>query len=306
MVAFQVALALVVLAGSGLLLRTFQRLNAIRPGFSADHVATFWMSLPQARYANDAAVVRFYSSLTARVEALPDVRAVGLASRLPLMSSGMNQNPFYSEDDPTTGAAIPPLQIYTTTDGGYFKTMGIPLLAGRSFDPLVSQRDLEAIVSQRTAEHFWKDPTGKAALGKRFRELPSGPWRTIVGVVGNVRDTALGAPPTPAVYLPQVPAKDTLYSQVRNAMALVVRTGGEPDAVTAAVRRAVRELDPTLPTFDVRPMTAVLCASAPGPPWRCCWAGWACSASCRIWCRCALGGWAFASRWGPSRGPWHG
>jgi len=261
MVAFQVALALVVLAGSGLLLRTFQRLNAIRPGFSADHVATFWMSLPQARYANDAAVVRFYSSLTARVEALPDVRAVGLASRLPLMSSGMNQNPFYSEDDPTTGAAIPPLQIYTTTDGGYFKTMGIPLLAGRSFDPLVSQRDLEAIVSQRTAEHFWKDPTGKAALGKRFRELPSGPWRTIVGVVGNVRDTALGAPPTPAVYLPQVPAKDTLYSQVRNAMALVVRTGGESDAVTAAVQRAVRELDPTLPTFDVRPMSAVLRAS---------------------------------------------
>ncbi len=258
MVAFQVALALVVLAGSGLLLRTFQRLHAVQPGFDAEHVATFWMGLPLARYPNDSSIVRFYAQLTARVAALPDVRGVGLTSRLPLLSRGMNQNPFYVENDRSSDTRIPPLQLYTTTDGGYFRTLGIPLLAGRTFEPLDRQRDLEAIISQHTAETFWKDPSGRAALGKRFRELPGGPWRTIVGVVGNVRDTALAAPPTPVVYLPQVPAGDSLYSYVYRTMALVVRTGGEPSAVTTEVQRAVRELDPTLPTFDVRPMSAVL------------------------------------------------
>jgi predicted permease len=261
MVAVQIALALVVLAGSGLLLRTFQRLHAVRPGFDATNVATFWVSLPSVRYANDSAIVRFYSQLTARVGELPGVRSAGMSSRLPLLGAGMNQNPFYVENDPTTATKIPPLQIYTTSDAGYFTTMGIPLLAGRTFDRIGVQRDMEAIISQRTAEQFWKDPTGRAALGKRFRSLPSGPWYTIVGVVGNARDTALAAPPSQTVYFPQAISTDTLYGQTQRTMALVVKTVGEPTAITAAVQRVVRDLDPTLPAYDVRPMTAVLSAS---------------------------------------------
>ena len=261
MVAVQVSLALVVLAGSGLLLRTFQRLHAVEPGFDAAGVATFWMSLPSARYAGDSSVVRFYAELLRQVSALPGVRHAGISSRLPLKASGMNSNPFYTEDDAAAAVRIPPLQLFTTTDGNYFQAMGIPLIAGRTFDRLESQRDGEAIISQRTAEQFWNDPTGKAALGKRFRGLPSGPWYTIIGVVGNTRDTSLAAPPTQAVYFPEIASADPVNSQTARTMALVVKTDGDPAALTPQVQQVVRTLDPTLPTFDVRPMEGVLRAS---------------------------------------------
>ncbi len=261
MVTVQIALALVVLAGSGLLLRSFQQLHAVRPGFDATNVATFWLTLPSSRYANDSAMVGFYSTLTDRVSQLTGVRSVGLSSRLPLVATGMNQNPFYVEGDESGRTKIPPLQIYTTSDAGYFATMKIPLIAGRMFDRVGRQSELEAIVSQRTAEQFWKDPTGRAALGKRFRSLPGSPWFTIIGVVANARDTALAALPSQTVYFPQKMSSDTMFSQSQRTMALVVKTSGEPTAITAAVQGVVRDLDPTLPTFDVRSMSAVMSAS---------------------------------------------
>src|SRR5688572_107398 len=244
MVSVQIALALVVLAGSGLLLRTFQRLNAVRPGFDAANVQTFWLSLPSVRYANDSVVVRFWSTLTDRVAALPGVRSVGISSRLPLLPFGMNQNPFYAEDDPTSATKIPPLQIYSSTDGGYFDAMDIPLLAGRTFDRLGVQRLGDAIISQRTAEHFWKDPSGRAAIGKRFRVLPGGMWQTVVGVVGSTRDTSLAAPPAARVYLPMTLERDTLFGQSQRTMVLVVKASGDPELVRAPVQRVIRELDP--------------------------------------------------------------
>ena len=260
LVAAQIALALVALASSGLLVRTFQRLNAVRPGFHADGVATFWMSLPGARYPNDTTVASFYAQLLERVEALPGVRSAGITSRLPLVARGRSMDPFYPEGDPSYANNIPPLQLFTTVGGDYFETMGIPLLAGRSFERLGVQRGDEAVISQATAVMFWKDSTGRAALGKRFREIPGAPLYTVVGVVGNARDTALAAPPSRTVYYPQVPTAGE-YGSVRNQMALAVRTAGEPRAITTAVQRAVRDLDPTLPVFDIRPMTAVLSAS---------------------------------------------
>jgi putative ABC transport system permease protein len=261
LVAAQIAFALVALAGSGLLVRTFQQLNAVRPGFNPEKLATFWVSLPTARYPTDSAEARFFTQLLDRARELPGVQAVSVASRLPLVARGMNQNPFYPEDDPSYATKIPPLQIYTTTDGGYFRTMGIPLLAGKTFDRLDAQRFGDAIVSQATAVQFWKDSTGQRAIGKRFRDLPVGKWYTVIGVVGNARDTALAAPPSQTVYFPEVPTPSQADGQTRNTMALIVRTAGEPTAITSAVQRVVRELDPTLPLFDVKPMTAVFKAS---------------------------------------------
>ncbi len=262
LVAAQVALALVVLAGSGLLLRSFQRLHAVKPGFDPQNVSTLWLSLPRSRYVNDSATARFYAQLMDRVSALPGVQDAGVTSRLPLTSNGMNQNPFYPEDDPTSFVnKIPPLQIFTTTDGGYFRAMGIPLIAGRVFDRLGVQRGSEAIISRKTAEQFWKDSTGQRALGKRFRDLPGGPLYTIIGVVGNARDTALATPPSPTVYFPQAVDANPNFSQAARTMAVVVRSAADPASVTRAVQRVVRELDPTLPTFDVRSMRAVFSAS---------------------------------------------
>ena len=103
--------------------------------------------------------------------------------------------------------------------------------------------------------------TGNAALGKQFRSLPSGPLYTVIGVVGGVRDTALAAAPARAIYFPEVAEKDTLFSQTNRTLALVLRTAGDPAAITNAARAVIRELDPTLPVFDVRPMRSVLEAS---------------------------------------------
>ncbi|HEV8148897.1 MAG TPA: ABC transporter permease [Gemmatimonadales bacterium] len=261
LVAGQIALALVVLAASGLLLRTYGRLSAVTPGFEARNVATFWLSTPRARYATPAATTRFYIQLAERAAALPGVGAVGLTSRLPLETEGMNANPYYAEGDPSNLTRVPPLQIFTTVDDGYFRAMGIPLLAGRGFEPLNRQRWDEAIISRGTAQQFYHDSTGRAAIGKRFRELPGTPWLTVVGVVGDVRDTALSAPPGGVVYFPNVASGDTLYDKSERTMALVVRSAGNPATIVAAVQRVVRELDPTLPTFGVRSMTAVLSGS---------------------------------------------
>lgn len=262
LVAAQIALALVALAGSGLLVRTFFELNAVKPGFSADHVATQWMSLPGARYPNDTAATQFYARLLERAAALPGVQSAGLTSRLPLMGRGMNQNPYYPENDPSYEKKIPPLQIYTSTDGNYFRTMGIPLIAGRTFYPLDRQRFGEAIISQATSYTFYHDSTGQQALGKRFRDLPnSDNWYTIVGVVGNVRDTALAAAPSQTVYFPEVPSTSKFNGQFNNTMALVIRTSGDAAAMRPVVQRLVRELDPTLPVFDAQPMSNVFRAS---------------------------------------------
>ena len=264
LVAAQIAIAVVVLAGSGLLLRSFQQLNAVRPGFSADNVATLWLSLPRARYLSDTAIVRFYARLDDRLASLPGVEYAGMTSRLPLTTNGFNQNPFYPEDDAATWAnKIPPLQLYTTVDGDYFKAMGIPLLAGRSFGALDGQIASEAVISRRTAVQFWNDSTGQRVLGKRFRSLPQGPAYTIVGVVGDTRDSSLASPASQAVYFPNAMGGDTVFTQVRRTVALVIkpRAGVTPSSVVTAAQAVVRELDPSLPTFDIKPMSQVWAAS---------------------------------------------
>jgi predicted permease len=258
LVAGQIALALVALSASGLLMRTFSRLQGVDLGFHPDHLATMWVSLPGARYKTDSSLVQFYAQLSDRVAALPGAQSVGLTSRLPLLDHGMNWDPFYVEGDVSTKDKIPHLQLFTTVSSSYFRTMGIPLLAGRSFDTPARQRGDEAIISRATASQFFHDPSGQATLGKRFRELPGGPLYTIVGVVGDARDTALAAPPSQTVYFPESVDADTMYGKVARTMAVVVRTSGEPGAMTPAVQRVIRELDPTLPTFDARPMTEVL------------------------------------------------
>ncbi|HEX8941518.1 MAG TPA: ABC transporter permease [Gemmatimonadaceae bacterium] len=262
LVAAQMAFALVVLAASGLLLRSFQRLHAVRPGFTADGVATLWLALPQLRYPNDTSIVRFYAQLTERAAQLPGVIAVGVGTGLPLQPNGMNQDPFYVEGDAGSVTKIPPLEIYRTVDAGYFKALGIPLLTGRMFDRIDRQRGDEAIISSETSIRFFHDSTGRSAIGKRFRELPSGGWNTVIGVVGSVRDTSLQAAPTRAAYYPQSVTKDTTVSNgPGRTMALIARTTGDITVTTRALQRLVHDLDPTLPTFQARSMRDVTEAS---------------------------------------------
>ena len=261
LVAAQMAMALVVLAASGLLLRSFQRLHAVRPGFSADGVATLWLAVPELRYRNDTSVARFYAQLTERARRLPGVTAAGISSHIPLQDNGTDLDPFFVEGDVSTATKIPPLEVYTTVDAGYFEAMGIPLVAGRMFDRMERQNGDEALISRETAIHFFHDSTGQSAVNRRFRELPSGPWITVIGVVGSVRDTSLQAPPARSVYYPQAVSSDTLSAGPKRTMALVARTNGDVAATTRSLQRLVRELDPTLPTFDVHSMREVTEAS---------------------------------------------
>jgi predicted permease len=261
LVVVQVAFALVVLAASGLLLRSFQRLHAVRPGFDGNAVATLWLAVPSVRFPGDSNVVRFYARLTERVAQLPGVRSVGITSRLPLGNEGMNQNPFYVEGDAAYSKKIPPLEMFTTTDGGYFRAMGIPLLAGKTFDPIERQHPDEAIISLEAAKTFFHDSTGRAALNHRFQALPNGPWHTIIGVVGSVRDTSLAGSLVRAVYFPQTVSGDSMNGQLNRTMAVVARTSGDVAGTTRAIQRLIREMDPTLPTFGVRSMRATVDAS---------------------------------------------
>jgi predicted permease len=249
-----------VVAASGLLLRSYQRLHTVRPGFDPEHVATFWMSLPRPAY-NDDRIARFFANLTERASRIPGVQSAGLTSRLPLQANGLNQNPLYPEDDATYATKLPPLQLFTAANGEYFHTMRIPLVAGRTFDRLDAQRANEAIVSMTTAKQFWKDSTGEAALGKRFRPLPGAPFYTVIGVAGDVRDTALSAPPTAAVYFPEVAGTDAVSKQIRRTMALVLRTNAESAGVDASVRQIAHDIDPTIPVFDVKPMATIVSSS---------------------------------------------
>jgi len=253
--ALQIAVALVVVAGSALLLRTFHRLYQERPGFDATDVVTLWTQLPFARYG-DSASVAFYARLTAAVRQLPNVRAAGLTTRLPLGDGETNQLSFRMGDG---DAASLPIQAI---DDGYFAALHVPVLAGRTFAPLGLQRDGEVVIGRRTAATLWHDPTGQAAVGRRLALAPSGPTFTVIGVVGDVRDHDLATPPAALVYMPQaVPSDRTTEPSARRTMALVVKTAGPAAGVMPNIRRIVRDLDPAVPIFDVAPMDDVVRAS---------------------------------------------
>jgi putative ABC transport system permease protein len=257
LVAAQMAFALIALVASGLLLRSFERLHAVRAGFSPDGVATVWVALPQTRYKSDTSVVRFYANVADRAKQLPGVTAFGVTSRVPLQPGGTDSDPMLVEGRWDPSKKIGQLQLYSSADAGYFKAMGITLVAGRMFDRMDAQRGDETLISTESAKQMLGDSTGVSAIGKRFQILPNGPWHTIIGVVRSARDTSLFAPPTPAVYLPESLSPDSLYGPART-LALVARTSGDIVATTRSLERLVHEMDPALPTYDAKSMPATV------------------------------------------------
>ena len=253
--ASQIAVALVAVAGSVLLLRTYQRLSQVQSGFDAENVATIWTQLPFARYG-DSASVAFYSRLTESVTALPGVVSAGVTTRLPLAGGETRQLSFARDDGQTLSMPV------VTVDSGYFSSLKIPVLAGAGFRRLGVQRSGEIVISRRAAEFVLGDTMVLGAVGRRLALAPPGAVYTIVGVVGDVRDTDLGSPPSPTAYVPQaVPIEGTAEIGARRSMALVVRTHGPAAGVVAPIRTIVRELDPTIPIFNVEMMSGIVRAS---------------------------------------------
>jgi len=190
------------------------------------------------------------------VRALPGVRAAGVTNSLPLGPGERLQRSF------RLGSGRDVSLTSFTIDDTYLAAMRIPLISGHGFERTGVQRDGDVIVNRRAAELLWRDPNGATAVGKQLAMSPVGPTYTVIGVVGDVRDHDLAAPPSPAVYVPQaVPIDASVEPAARRNMALVVRTAGPPANITASVRRVVRELDPAVPTYNEQPMTEVVRAS---------------------------------------------
>jgi predicted permease len=266
LIVVQVALALLVLAGSALLGRTVRRLGQVQPGFDPSNTLAFTVSLPQAQYTRLFGVSAFYNRVIERLRALPGVVDVGIASKLPLVG-GAPLVPVFVEEFPAAGNTLPAVFPFPVASAGYFHAMRIPLLAGRLFpEKLPADAPSEVVVSRDFAEHYWHDPTGQRALGKRVSvRLTAGtdyPWSTIVGIVESVRDSSLGGAPRAELYFPLRPVSptipDSLAPLTPRVANVVIRSAGDPLVLTTAARRAIRDVDASVPIYDVQSMTEVL------------------------------------------------
>ena len=259
LVVVQVALALVLLVGSGLMIRSLVALLAVDAGFEAEGVLTVRLSVPPGEIAEPAGVADFYRQLQDRLRAQPGVEAVGAIGGLPLTG----QMGFFGhaiEDHPTAPDAIPPLAFGTFADPGYFETMGIEVVEGRSLAPGDRADGFRGVVvSQAFVERWW--PEGDA-LGKRLRPGGGpGEWWEIVGVVENVRNRSLEEEPEEIIYYPTVVGEPAQPGSIRSRD-LVVRVAGDPAAFLPILRREVRDLNARIPLANPRTMQAVVAESA--------------------------------------------
>jgi putative ABC transport system permease protein len=254
------ALALVLLVGAGLLIRSFGKLLAARPGFQPDHLLTLNIPLPRQAYPKATEITDFYKQLLHRVSNLPGVESAGLSSDLPLHArEGISM----IVEGETTRNAI----VQSWVLGPYFNTMGIPLVEGRWFTPEDRQGSQPVVVvSLSTARKFWP---GKNAVGKRIKWGVYTPWDTVIGVVGNVSQGPLSQSLAPHVYRPYRQALAGLVEEDpfgdMHSLNLAVRTHMEPASLAPTILAQVHSLDPDLAVANIRTMTQVIRSSLASP-----------------------------------------
>jgi predicted permease len=263
LVVAQVALALVLVAGAALMARSFAELRSVQPGFNATSTFTFRLTLPEARYPSSDQAVGAITRIVDRLAALPDVRAAGVVTKLPLDDEARRDTALFVEDRPLAAGSFPNIHQVAYASPDYFRALGIPMLAGRTLEAARRERvRREVVVSRALAARYWSG--GAAAVGKRVRLNPGGAWYTIVGVVGDVRGTALEQPPDEMIYLPLVTTpRDTERDQLAlgtwtpRELAFVVRGAGAVPT-SARVDGVVRSVDPTIPIYRARSMTDIV------------------------------------------------
>jgi putative ABC transport system permease protein len=252
----EVALAVVLLAGAGLMLRSFDRLLAVDPGFDPEHVLTMRVNIPGAVYRErpdwDATRQRVLDA----VRTVPGVTSVGAISHLPLTGSDWVIL-LAVEDKPVAPGGDPFVTNNRLIAPGYFRALDIPILRGRDITE-TDRADAPAValINEAMARRFWP---GEEALGRRVKWGPPDsprPWMTVVGIVGNIRHAALDAEVVPEIYMPysQLPAE--AWNSFRS-MALTIRTGAEPTSVAASVRAAIRAVAADVPVTFVASMEAL-------------------------------------------------
>ena len=267
LVVAQLALALVLLTGAGLMARSFARLRAVPSGISADPAFTFRVALPRAVYDDSGAAARFIVRALDEIKGIPGVEAAGVVTKLPLTTESRQDSALFVEDHPLAAGTMPNLHQMVFASPEYFTALGIPILDGRPFDaidPSNAPRDL--IVSRSVAARYW--PRDRA-VGKRVRMSPFGEWYTIVGVAGDVRGTALEQPPDEIVYIPMVVTlgRTPMSMEVERQwtprnLAFVVRASREQATLGANLADAIRRIDPDVPAYAARPMAAIVSQAA--------------------------------------------
>jgi len=250
LVALEMAMATTLLIGAGLMVRSLWNLQAVHPGFQTARVLTAQVGLPAFRYPTAESRLVFTRNLLRRLADLPGVEAVGAIDTLPL--AGSTRGSSYDVEGLVLNT---PDALDNRVSPGYFKAMGIPFLRGADLDPA---QQGTAVVDEAFARRHWPDGN---AVGKRIStDGPGGPWKTVVGVVGNVRHRSLSAPPEAEMYfsLLDIPPE---YAPLRG-FNLVLKTAGSPEGWVPALKQALRESDPDLPLGNVRPMATLMDRSA--------------------------------------------
>src|SRR5215813_12803452 len=241
----EVALALVLLSGAGLLIKSFARLQNVHPGFNPRNALTFEVSLPKIQYPDDASIVRFNNETQRRIAALAGVQAAGFSTILPL--AGTNSDWSFAIEGLSSNNNTPsPDEEKRQVSADYFRAIEAPLIKGRFFsDADKADAPLVIIVNQTFAKKFWPK---EDALGKRitFDDPKKNPkWIAVVGIVGDIRHFGLDLDPKPEMYVP--------FDQSADSTAIyVVRSNKDRQTLLAAIRREIQAIDPAVPLANVR------------------------------------------------------
>lgn len=248
----EVAVSFLLLIGAGLLINSFMHLRKLDPGYRVDHLLTMKVVLPETKYPAKEQRAPFYRELVRRVQALPGVQSVAVASNLPLTYNG-DSMPIGAEGRPDPPPDQSPDVILRTVSAGYFSTMGIRLVQGRDFTEQDKPDTVHVVViSEKTAKHFWP---GENPIGKRLKPgstTSESPWREVVGIVKDVRQNDFIAEPKMQMYM----AHEQVGSFAPNA--IVLRTSVDPLSLGAAVRKVVWEIDKDQPVSDIRSMDEIV------------------------------------------------
>ncbi|HQR35390.1 MAG TPA: ABC transporter permease, partial [Blastocatellia bacterium] len=247
LVVVEIALALAVLVGAGLLVKSFLHVQQVNPGFNPQGLLTMQLSLPATKYSEAPQRANFYKQVISDVRSLPGVQSVGAISVLPLSGGGSSGSFRIEGRDIPQGQSMPHGARWAATPD-YFKTMGIPLIRGRYFEERDTAESLPvAVIDQSLAQKYWpnEDPVGKRIS---FEGTPDKRiWREIVGIVGHVKHTDLEGESRAQYYMPH-------QQRPQAGMALVIRTPNDPNALSGSVRGVIKTADGDLPVFRVRTM----------------------------------------------------
>ena len=251
LVAVQFALSLVLLIGAGLLLKSFQRLEAVDLGFNPENTLTMVATLPRTKYENEEKALQFYRSAVENLWHAPGINQVGLTTNLPFGDANNVDGIIVEGQEPAEGANVSQAEQaeMQSVAPGTFQALGIPLLQGRDFDGRDhSTTPLVAIIDEPLARRYW--PAGDA-IGRRIQTTGDRQWLTIIGIVGGIKHISLTEEKRPHLYMAM-----TQFSRPRAAF--VVRTDGPPNSAIPTFRAAIKQVDADMPLYMVRSMSEII------------------------------------------------